>query len=72
MKPARGSRSGPALAARVVEPCGRIGILHVAVPFPPPGCVLIDSFGISSGCGFRMRALTVFERSQDSLFEGAA
>ena len=55
-------------AARVVEPGGRIGILHVAVPFAPPGCKLRMVYGISTGVGFRIRAFTVYEREQAGVF----
>lgn len=54
-------------AARVVRPGGRVGILHVAVPFAPPGCKLINVWGISTGVGFRIRALTVYERRHQEL-----
>ena len=54
-------------AARVVVPGGRVGILHVAVPFSPPGCRLVKVFGISTGVGFRIRAFTVYEREQERL-----
>lgn len=54
-------------AARVVAPGGRIGLLHVAVPFAPSGCFMVKVYGVSTGVGFRMRAFTVFEREQESL-----
>jgi hypothetical protein len=54
-------------AARVVRPGGRIGLLHVAVPFTPPGCWMVNVYGITTGTGYRIRALTVFEREQDVL-----
>jgi hypothetical protein len=54
-------------AARVVRPGGRIGIMHVAVPFTPPGCWLVNVYGITTGTGYRIRALTIFEREQDGL-----
>lgn len=54
-------------AARVVRPGGRIGILHVAIPFAPPGCFLVDVWPVTTGVGFRIRALTVYEKAQDSL-----
>lgn len=54
-------------AARVVAPGGRVGILHVAIPFAPPGCRLVNVWGISTGVGFRIRALTVYQREQDRL-----
>lgn len=52
-------------AARVVRPAGRIGLLHVAVPFPPPGCGLVNCYGVTTGVGYRIRAFTVFERQQE-------
>lgn len=51
-------------AARVVRPGGRVGMLHVAVPFPPPDCNLVNVYGITTGVGFRIRAFTVFQREQ--------
>lgn len=54
-------------AARVVVPGGRIGILHVAIPFPPPGCHLVRVWPVSTGVGFRIRALTIYERAQAGL-----
>jgi hypothetical protein len=54
-------------AARVVKPGGRIGFLHVMVPFTPADCWMVNVYGITTGTGYRIRALTVFEREQDSL-----
>ena len=54
-------------AARVVRPGGRVGILHVAVAFAPPACRLVKVYGISTGVGFRIRALTVYEKAQSDL-----
>lgn len=54
-------------AARVVRPCGRIGFVHYLVPNPPPGCRIVAVRGVTQGCGYRIRALTVYEREQDSL-----
>lgn len=54
-------------AARVVAPNGRIGILHVAVPFAPPGCFLVGVWGVTIGVGFRIRALTIYEKEQPAL-----
>lgn len=60
-------------AARVVRPCGRIGMLHFLVPSPPARCRIETIRGVTTGCGFRIRAFTVFEREQDGLFpKGAA
>ncbi len=58
-------------AARVVRPCGRIAFVHYLVPMPPPGCSLVRVRGRSTGFGFPIRAVTIFEREQDSLFAGA-
>ena len=54
-------------AARVVKPCGRIGLLHVAIPFAPDGCRLVKVYGVSCGVGFRIRAFTLFQKDQDNL-----
>lgn len=54
-------------AARVVQPGGRIGILHVAIPFSPPECELVNVWGISTGVGFRIRAFTVYQKQQKGL-----
>jgi hypothetical protein len=53
--------------ARVVRPCGRIGFLHFLVPSPPPGCAIVRVVGVTQGCGYRIRAFTVYERVQDDL-----
>lgn len=54
-------------AARVVRPCGRIAFVHYLVPMPPPRCRLVRVFALSTGFGFYMRGVTVFEREQDEL-----
>jgi SAM-dependent methyltransferase len=59
-------------AARVVKPNGRIGIVHYIVPNPPDGTVFIVSMGLSMGFGYPMRAITIYERRQLSLFAGEA
>lgn len=56
-------------AARVCQPGGRVGILHVAIPFAPPDSFLVNVWGISTGVGFRIRAFTVYERRQAELAE---
>ena len=56
-------------ACRIVEHQGRFAILHVAVPMTPPGADFIDCFGVTTGAGFRIRALTVYEKRQATLFE---
>ena len=68
-----GDRRAPATshllaeAARVLRPCGRVGILHFIVLMPPPGCKLVGVRGVTTGCGYRIRAFTVFEKDQDGL-----
>lgn len=58
-------------AARVVRPCGRVGILHFIVPMVPKeiGLRQIACFGITTGAGYRIRALSIYEKSQGALFE---
>jgi hypothetical protein len=56
-------------AARVVRPGGRIGLLHIAVPITPKGCDFVTSFGVVPGPGFRIRAFTIYQRQQVSLFQ---
>jgi hypothetical protein len=54
-------------AARVVRPGGRIGILHVSLPFLPPACEFVKSYGVTTGLGYRIRAFTVYQRTQEAL-----
>lgn len=54
-------------AARVVKPCGRFGFVHYIVPNPPPGCRVFKVCGLSTGFGFPMRAVTIYEKEQDRL-----
>ncbi len=54
-------------ASRVTRPCGRIGILHFLVPMPPSGVRLELVRGVTTGCGYRIRAFTVFEKNQPGL-----
>lgn len=54
-------------AARVVRPQGRIGFVHYITPNPPEGCRVIKVFGLSTGFGFPMRAVTIFEKEQAGL-----
>jgi len=55
-------------AARVVKPCGKIGILHFLVPMPPKGCTVSGVTGVTQGCGYRIRAFTIYEKGQDELW----
>ena len=54
-------------ATRVTKPNGRIGIVHFLVPMPPPGAKLETVRGITTGCGYRIRALTIFVKEQPRL-----
>lgn len=49
-------------ASRVVRRGGLIGFLHFIVPFPPPGCSIVGIRGVTTGCGYRIRAFTVYQR----------
>jgi SAM-dependent methyltransferase len=56
-------------AARVVRPGGRIGLLHFFIPFPPPGTRIVCVRGVTQGCGYRIRAFTIYAREgQGELF----
>lgn len=59
-------------AARVVKPCGRIAFVHYITPTPPPFTRVVRVFGLSTGFGFPMRAVTIYEREQVALFTKAA
>lgn len=59
-------------AARVVKPCGRVAFVHHIVPMPPPACSLVRVLGLSTGFGFPMRAVTIFQREQSQLFDERA
>lgn len=54
-------------AARVVQPGGRVALVHFSVPYPPKGCRFVRVVAVSTGCGYALRAVTFFEREQDSL-----
>ena len=54
-------------AARVVMPGGRIGFMHIAIPFAPPDCFLVKVRAITIGVGFRGRFWTIYERHQARL-----
>ena len=55
-------------AARVVVPGGRIGMMHVAIPFAPSGCWFVRVIPVSTAVGFRIRALTIYQKHQAGLF----
>lgn len=57
-------------AVRVVRPNGRIALVHYLVPNPPKGAVFVKCFGLSTGFGYPLRAVTIFEKQQGTLFAG--
>jgi len=54
-------------ASRVVRPGGVIAFVHYITPNPPPGCSFLKAFGLSTGFGFPMRAVTLYQREQGRL-----
>lgn len=54
-------------AARVARPGGMIAFVHYITPNPPPGCRFVKAFGLSTGFGFPMRAVTLYQRAQKGL-----
>lgn len=54
-------------AARVLRPGRRVGMVHFLVPRPEPGLRFVEVHGVTTGCGYRIRALTVFERDGANL-----
>lgn len=59
-------------AARVTRAGGRIGFLHFLVASPPSGTKIVYRRAIMQGCGYRVRAFIVYQKSGPSLFESAA
>lgn len=59
-------------AARVVRPGGRVGFLHFLVPKPGSELLSIERiWGVTQGCGYRIRAFTVLRRRAVGLFDAA-
>jgi len=54
-------------AARLLIPGGRFGILHFLVPHARHGLRLVGVWGVSTGCGYAIRAWSVFEKPHASL-----
>lgn len=52
-------------ASRVVRPGGRVGIAHFLVPGPEKGLRFERCYGVTTGPGYRIRALTVYVREQN-------
>lgn len=53
--------------ARILVAGGRAAFLHHLVPELPPELARAGTFGITTGTGYRIRALTIVERRADQL-----
>ncbi len=53
--------------ARVLRPGGRVGLLHFLIPMPPGGLTLLRVLGLSFGCGYNIRAFSIWEKSAQQL-----
>lgn len=51
-------------AAEALAPGGRVALLHQVVPVLPPALTRVGVWGVSTGPGYRMRALTVAEKPE--------
>lgn len=49
-------------ACRLLKPGGRFGILHFLVPMNRKPMRLVKVYGITTGCGYAIRAWSVFEK----------
>lgn len=57
-------------AARVVRPGGAVGFLHFLVPKPgSPDLTIARIWGVTQGCGYRIRAFTLLRRRPAGLFD---
>lgn len=57
-------------AARVTRHGGRVGFLHFLVPRPGSPLLSIERiWGVTQGCGYRIRAFTVMQRRHADLFD---
>ena len=60
-------------ASRVVRPGGRVGFLHFLVPMVGRSRLrFLFTRGVTQGCGYRIRAFTVFGKRDADLFEPVA
>jgi hypothetical protein len=50
-------------AARLLKPGGLVGLLHFQVPMIPPELVIEQVFGVTTGCGFNIRAWTLCRKA---------
>lgn len=56
-------------ALRVLKPGGRFGLLHFMVPMGVRPLELVGVWGITTGSGYAIRAWTVFEKPEATMFE---
>jgi hypothetical protein len=47
---------------RILAPGGRAAVLHHLVPALPPSLARLGTYGVTTGPGYRIRALTIVER----------
>lgn len=50
-------------AARILRPGGRVAFLHHLVPVQVAGLDRVATYGVTTGPGYRIRALSILERS---------
>lgn len=55
-------------SSRLLAVGGRVGILHFIVPMVRKPMRLVRVYGITTGCGYAIRAWSVFEKNGDELF----
>jgi SAM-dependent methyltransferase len=53
--------------ARILRPGGAVAFLHQLVPIIPAGLERVGVWGVSTGPGYRMRALTIATRCAEAL-----
>lgn len=59
-------------ASRVVKPNGLVGMLHFLIPRPEASLTLERVKAISLGCGYQIRAFTLFRECGPDLFEATS
>lgn len=55
---------------RVLIPGGNVALLHQIVPVLPAGLERSATYGVTTGVGYRIRALTIATKRQAGLFDG--
>jgi hypothetical protein len=57
--------------ARILGPGGRAAFLHHLVPSLPDDLCRVGTYGVTTGTGYRIRALTIVERPAVAMFDFA-